>query len=630
MEINIFKKNEKSNTSKKKLDFFRNINKINFSFDFKKEFNKSLLPKKRIKSTEDVSLNYIDEIYFSHYKKYIKSLESNKGLSDSAITDIINDAKKENHKDFKIFIGRDYEHELYIKEIREIINYDYIDNIKDFKELFTTKFLEEMLFVESNKKNKNIELSKEQKKNISKYTKLLKIAKANFILPFEYDGKKYLGILHPTSEIYNFEFDDVFFLSPSIFDDFFTIKSLAFFDDKSMTDTTGEELVNVMLTNILNAGYEDLTLQRYSHRFYELKGYKEGDYVMITQKLPVETAKSMILDLLKRMKEDPKTRKGVIRRNIYIDILGVKRYFRVNFVNQSKVETNIYDNDRIISIRSLAGNNYIKKFDEIGYPLQIRNILKDTILNGKSRIMWLGETASGKTTQEYTCLYLAYLLLEGKIVTVSSPKEIEIDGFAQVDMTDFPDNSPLKSFSNLLPNLLQQKPTIIAFDELKEIEDFRTFIVQLISRGESAWTSFHAQSCEDGINLLANNSKVDIKSFSGSLDILIHTDRVKKLCQKCFGKKCDECKNKGTSGSIPVIEFVKFTSKFNSSIDDPTDLSTLSKEGKVIHITKKQSAEGLYKAKLISKDIYEKHTGRTSLEIENKIRDIKTEGLNYA
>lgn len=634
---------------------------------FSSKIKKLKLTKKSVKemsffSKKDYSnirLSTLDEIYFETKHEHLKILPSNESLTPDDIEDLLRHEKEKNHKDYNFFLYHKNLHELYVKKLQKVFTYDFFNSVESFEQMVDDKIIDLSQITQAqthyNLKDESKDIAVDERKEILKNAKLYEICRDNSILPFsikkEVNGEEiwvnYLGLLFPTREINSFKFDNIVFISPEIINQFapYTIQDFAFFENKSLSDSTGYEIVQTMLERMINDGYSDLSLFRFSENYYAVMATKYGRYYYLTTKMPIELAKVIIIALLKRMGADKTSKEPAIKRMIKLNLGGVERTFRCNMLRQSKTELRGDSFDRTVSIRSLSDLTMISDIENIGYPHEIIKILKHCIENGNS-IAFTGETNSGKTTQEYTCAVQFYKNNNSKkrnftmqdeiqkVITISSPREYNYDGFFQYDLDEARGTKHLIGLDTLLPNIMQQNPKLVCLDEIKSKEDMRIYVEQVLKRGHAGYTSFHSGNNQEAIHLLSMNSEQPISSFIKTLRVWINTELVSRVCSKCHDNgdsDCDVCSGSGAVGVVPVIEFTYFKDNFQATgKDDALDFKTLIKEKKILHIPKSMVAKSLYDSKMIRKKDFDRITGKLEEKLISELSDVsKLEALSY-
>lgn len=209
-------------------------------------------------------------------------------------------------------------------------------------------------------------------------------------------------------------------------------------------------------------------------------------------------------------------------------------------------------------------------FCTLGFSDTQQNILLNALKQPQGLILVTGPTGSGKSITLYSAL--SYLNHSDKhILTAEDPIEIEIDGLIQTQV-----NRGINlDFSRLLRTFLRQDPDIIMLGEIRD-EESAQIALRAAQTGHLVLSTLHTNDAPSAIERL---NQLGIKDYEikNSLLLIIAQRLVRRLCQKCNGKGCDDC-YQGYKGRVGVYQlFSRFAENFEKStacLDYPSLLAS--------------------------------------------------------
>lgn len=209
-------------------------------------------------------------------------------------------------------------------------------------------------------------------------------------------------------------------------------------------------------------------------------------------------------------------------------------------------------------------------FRTLGFSDTQQNILLNALKQPQGLILVTGPTGSGKSITLYSAL--SYLNHSDKhILTAEDPIEIEIDGLIQTQV-----NRGINlDFSRLLRTFLRQDPDIIMLGEIRD-EESAQIALRAAQTGHLVLSTLHTNDAPSAIERL---NQLGIKDYEikNSLLLIIAQRLVRRLCQKCNGKGCDDC-YQGYKGRVGVYQlFSRFAENFEKStacLDYPSLLAS--------------------------------------------------------
>lgn len=561
----------------------------------------------------------------------------NKELVNPIITSFIdtldtNDLKFQSPKTYKELVNNPVLHEQLIAKMERHFNYHYYRNMEELLEDYVLDDWEMIKNIRMNKINENSSdvIVKNKKDIIKKF----ELASDLYLLPVKTKpkpGQKQehgLGMLYPTPHAVNFFVDNnrYFFISLDIANIVWGTKSLSFLETKNSheeedilsVNKKGSKDVFKILNFMESNNLSDLNFYQYDNNFYTFKGIRNLNNETYSNQVPINKAQQIIDNILIQINEDIKTKKPSIAGRIKLILdTGVERSFRLRLTRQSKGHRGNLELPRMVSIRKLAGADMIQNIASLGYDASTISIIKEALKFKNGLIIISGPTGKGKTTLLYSLLYYLNRVMKREIICVHQDTiEIEIDGFRQIDMSEYMNAKGENSMDieEVIANILQQKPDVTLIDEVKRPDEMQK-LIDLANKGHTTFTTMHTNDCASTLSVLENTGKVPRDFYVQSVKLIINQDLVKKKCQACNGtgkdslnlngdNVCEVCAGTKVSGVLPVYELAFF--KDVTANDNPAiHFYDLVKEGKILLISKEEIARKYFENNLITQDDYE-------------------------
>ncbi len=177
-------------------------------------------------------------------------------------------------------------------------------------------------------------------------------------------------------------------------------------------------------------------------------------------------------------------------------------------------------------VRLFAADNTHQYLRDLGYPTEIRDQLRQLLVQTSGALLITGPAGSGKTTTAYACLRQVVEDSQGgrNIVSLEDPIEVAVPGVSQSQA------NPAAGFtlSTGLRSLLRQDPEVILVGEVRDRETAEVAI-QASLTGQLVLTTFHAGTAASAINRLSDMGIEPYLLRSGILAILGQR-LVRKLC----------------------------------------------------------------------------------------------------
>lgn len=224
-------------------------------------------------------------------------------------------------------------------------------------------------------------------------------------------------------------------------------------------------------------------------------------------------------------------------------------------------------------VRLFAEDKDHQFLDDLGYPAEIRDRLKQLLSRTTGALLITGPAGSGKSTTAYACLRQIVQDSQGgrSVLTLEDPIEVAVSGVSQSQA------NPAAGFTLAagLRSLLRQDPEVILVGEVRDHET-ATIAIQASLTGQLVLSTFHAGSAATAISRLSDMGIEPYMLRSGIIGVL--TQRlVRKLCEckqpitdtsqylgfnvsaASQATGCDRCFSTGYKGRIPLAELLTTT-----------------------------------------------------------------------
>lgn len=197
------------------------------------------------------------------------------------------------------------------------------------------------------------------------------------------------------------------------------------------------------------------------------------------------------------------------------------------------------------------------KFDiaALGLNIDQQQLFMQKLALPQGLILVTGPTGSGKTITLYAALHWLNQI-EKNIMTVEDPIEIKLAGINQVAV-----NQKIGlDFATVLRAFLRQDPDIIMIGEIRDRETAH-IAIQAAQTGHLVLSTLHTNNAEETF-VRFQAMDINIQHFTHAVSLIVAQRLVRKLCQACQGKTCDQC-YRGYQGRTAIFELL-----------DPTHAST--------------------------------------------------------
>lgn len=202
-----------------------------------------------------------------------------------------------------------------------------------------------------------------------------------------------------------------------------------------------------------------------------------------------------------------------------------------------------------VVMRLLPKKKQFVSLENLGFSLEVMEIINKAISKPQGMILATGPTGSGKTTTLYAMVQK--LNQPGKkIITLEDPIEYRVDGIQQIQI----DIDNQTGFLEALKGSLRQDPDILVIGEIRDKET-ANIALQAAMTGHLVLSTLHTNNAPSS---LARLQEMDIEPYllAGSINLIIAQRLVRLICKTCNGAGCDTCHKTGFKGRTAVIELL--------------------------------------------------------------------------
>jgi len=239
-----------------------------------------------------------------------------------------------------------------------------------------------------------------------------------------------------------------------------------------------------------------------------------------------------------------------------------------------------------VSIRLLSKKMLDFSINQLGFPQESMEKLKEILKKPNGIILVTGPTGCGKTTTLYSCL--SYINdPKVNIITLEDPIEYQLQGINQIQI-----NPQVElTFATGLRSILRQDPDIIMVGEIRDIETAQISIRAALT-GHLMFSTLHTNDALSSIIRLLNLG-IEPYMVSGTVRAVIAQRLVRKICSNCKvsyipensvldasglnqnsetvytfykGNGCSACNDTGFSGRIGIYELLIVDEKIGDCI----------------------------------------------------------------
>lgn len=213
-----------------------------------------------------------------------------------------------------------------------------------------------------------------------------------------------------------------------------------------------------------------------------------------------------------------------------------------------------------IVLRLFNGEDEELTLEELGFSKENLNKLNSVLNYPYGMILATGPTGSGKTTTLHALLKKMdkdHL----KIVTIEDPVEKIIDGIEQIQVND----EINFTFENILRHVLRHDPDVIMVGEIRDKETAELAVRSALT-GHLILSTLHTNDSVGAVSRLKNLG-IEPYLIAGTVRTVLSQRLVRKTCNDCKGKGCENCGFTGFKGRTAVSEIFEVDEKVSSMIE---------------------------------------------------------------
>jgi len=190
---------------------------------------------------------------------------------------------------------------------------------------------------------------------------------------------------------------------------------------------------------------------------------------------------------------------------------------------------------------------------ELGFSDAAREALQAFLAQSTGMLLLTGPAGSGKTTTIYACLHSLAQAGGRHIITVEDPAEQIIPGVMQTEVNE----ARGLDYAKAARHLLRQDPQVLVIGEIRDEETAR-IAVRASLTGHLVISTLHAGSCQGVLERLLVLCP-DHSAVASSVELILNQRLLRRLCQKCLGKRCSDCLQTGYRGRLSALEYLRLT-----------------------------------------------------------------------
>jgi len=234
----------------------------------------------------------------------------------------------------------------------------------------------------------------------------------------------------------------------------------------------------------------------------------------------------------------------------------------------SKEDIGTTQDVRVATYPTVTGEKIVLRFfsegaqglNELGYEPVALETLEVFLQTTSGLLLLTGPAGSGKTTTIYSCL--RHLAEQGgrHIITVEDPVEQVLPGMMQTEVNE----ARGLTFAKAARHLMRQDPQVLVIGEIRD-EETANIAVRAALTGHQVISTLHAGSCSGVLERLMLMCPDNYAVFS-SLALVANQRLVRRLCQNCKGRGCEDCLESGYKDRVPLLEWAKLDDEVRARI----------------------------------------------------------------
>jgi len=398
------------------------------------------------------------------------------------------------------------------------------------------------------------------------YTKLnekksINIYKQLMILPFEKNDKKILGILGPTTQLSNFDFEDIIVITREIYNYFVNqIKGDIIATNEEEEEVSyKEQLMKLLETSIIYQA-PDIHIFPVDFSAYTITMRTEIGISTIAEKIPLEMGIGIINAIKNKIGLDTSIQIIEAKGKMEEQIMSERRFFRVSIMSSTKGES--------VNIRQLATKDSIKDLKNLSYDDNTIKEIENLMDYREGVILVTGATGSGKSMLLYTILNKLAKYKAKRILTIENPVEIDMSA-EKIIQNDLSETETAKeefkaTTKKLKKAFLRHDPDVTLIQEVRDKEETEA-LFEMAIEGHMALSTLHANSVSATIVRLQKYLGIHKETIQNTVRGIINQQLAPRKCSMCEGvgykgekEICQNCNGIGLKGKVPIYELAIF------------------------------------------------------------------------
>ena len=315
------------------------------------------------------------------------------------------------------------------------------------------------------------------------------------------------------------------------------------------------ELVNFLFDVAIKMRASDLHIEPFE-KSLRVRYRIDGQLQELHQSLPLNLAEALTSRI-----------KILARMDTTAAFLPLDGAIRLDNV-EMRVASMPSDGAESLTIRLLNLSPELHNLKELGFSAANEKIFRQMINSAAGMIILTGPMNSGKSTTLYAALRELNQPTRS-IMTLEDPIEQRVEGISQVQVNE----KTGLTFAAGLRSMLRMDCNVLMVGEVRDAETAK-IAVRAALTGHLLFTTLHANdSCSAVFRMLEMG--VEPYLLAATLNCVVAQRLVRKICVKCGGKGCENCRGTGYNGRIALHEILRVDENFRPLIRNGCDLDEL-------------------------------------------------------
>ena len=221
-----------------------------------------------------------------------------------------------------------------------------------------------------------------------------------------------------------------------------------------------------------------------------------------------------------------------------------------------------------IVVRLLDKDKSLLRLSELGFSQPHIDYLKKVSRLPQGMIIVSGPTGSGKTTSLYA-LFAEMDSHNRNIMTLEEPIEYHLPGIRQTEIK----TGGILSFADGVRSILRQDPDVIFIGEIRD-EATAKMALRSAMTGHLVIATVHSYDCY-GVPARLVDLGLQPSLLAGHILCAVSQRLVRKICQRCQTKTCEDCHQTGYKGRSAVVEILPFDEDIDQIIANGANRSLI-------------------------------------------------------